>query len=461
MQSNTLSPFRQAAALKQIRDVFLDLAGEELYPYQRRFSDAVIDSLVFRKGTDFFVLQPPQTGKSRGISRTVLPLAVAAPDILGYQLPIGIYAPTHSQAGIIFRYIKEFWMHLRARDFEIPLRENNRDSFVLENGCNIFTKSAEIGANLKGNPIGLGIIDEAAEINELQLKEGIQYRGAAYNATYCYIGTPVVNMKNRFFFEHVTQATPNVLFVRRDEAESVNPYFKAFAEKRELEDGPDSDFVKMQLNLQWITQASNFTSWDELALIKGDYLLVHDLANSDVYVGIDWGKKNDSTVVTIGALEGSKLVILNWLELKGDNYDQQLPIIAEFIGHYNRVRGIYCDSTATQDQIVDFARVAMPYWHVNGVVFTAQSKHDMFLLLQRIMNKRELSYPKEDCRERKRFEKQMLELVKEYKGNLMSPHAPEGSDYHDDYCASLALMCYGALRTPTPNYYMEGATGTQ
>lgn len=39
------------------------------------------------------------------------------------------------------------------------------------------------------------------------------------------------------------------------------------------------------------------------------------------------------------------------------------------------------------------------------------------------------------------FEKEFCDLQKEYKGNYLSVHHPEGNGYHDDYTDSLALAC--------------------
>jgi hypothetical protein len=50
--------------------------------------------------------------------------------------------------------------------------------------------------------------------------------------------------------------------------------------------------------------------------------------------------------------------------------------------------------------------------------------------------------PKTDCKERRQFDQETLDLVKEYKGEYLSLHHPDETEAHDDYVMSWALVEY-------------------
>ena len=47
-----------------------------------------------------------------------------------------------------------------------------------------------------------------------------------------------------------------------------------------------------------------------------------------------------------------------------------------------------------------------------------------------------------DIIKKEKFIRQFLDLQKEIKNNKWSCNHPQGPQYHDDYCDSLALACY-------------------
>ena len=79
------------------------------------------------------------------------------------------------------------------------------------------------------------------------------------------------------------------------------------------------------------------------------------------------------------------------------------------------------------------------------VKFTLQSKDNLYKNLIKILRDEELVYPS-DHKLAIKFEMQMLEMIKEYKGEFLSCHHPDRAGAHDDFPDSLALALYQARK---------------
>jgi hypothetical protein len=189
-----------------------------------------------------------------------------------------------------------------------------------------------------------------------------------------------------------------------------------------------------------------------------DKSLQHKL-QSNLYcaAGIDCGKRNDSTIVTIAEVDNTHLEedrvsgdmkarkqVINWLELQGDDYESQYYQIIDFLKSYN-VKCIFVDSTGVGTPIAD--RLIYGFEGVAEVVpydFTTSSKSEMWKSLQGEIRTRRLTVcghaKTRSLRTWKNFHQQMEMLEKDYKGqHMVCAHPEDIKDAHDDYCDSLAL----------------------
>ncbi len=429
------------AVLKTRDDFCHEWLDLDLYPYQRKFiSDPVIESVLLGSGRRLYAEFPRQCGKTIAAAATALFLAFSWRNITGEPLRIGWFAPTKETTNIWFNSVKNMLTLAKLKGCQIETGISNSTTLELM-GSTIKARTAGEGTNTKGETFHLIGTDETADIIDEKLEYDIKYMGAATNATYLHVGTPSYKMANRSFYEAISKGGPNTFILPFQEACAVNPTYAKYVENQDQE----TDDFKMMIGMQWILSSQFFVTPELLYKCRGDYPRVFDCRNEQVYAAVDWGKAYDSTVVTVFRKGFGRVEVLNWLELQGTNYADQVGIIVEFLGHYQDLLRVYCDSTGTQDQIVDQLRRAIRT-PVMGVVFTVQSKHDMSVALSEAINNKWFAYPDEDCREARRFEKQLLNLVKEYKGNYMSVHAPEQADAHDDYFASVAMGVWGVLK---------------
>ena len=124
---------------------------------------------------------------------------------------------------------------------------------------------------------------------------------------------------------------------------------------------------------------------------------------------------------------------------------------------YKGLKIINCDSTGTQDMGVDTLKAAIMRHRIAGLsivgVNFTQHKDPMYKNLSRLMHDITMKETiiesakvhfstRQDIVKREKFIRQFLDLQKDIRNNKWACFHPEGPQYHDDYCDSLALACY-------------------
>jgi hypothetical protein len=146
-----------------------------------------------------------------------------------------------------------------------------------------------------------------------------------------------------------------------------------------------------------------------------------------------------------------QIVVQNWLELAGDDYDSQFWQIVDFLKHYNP-KVMYIDAGGVGDPIAD--RFTNHYLG-DIIVFphkpTTQSNSDGYKLLSQEFNGKRIVIPAGPTTRNqqtfKKFVNQFVELEKVYKSSYMECHHPDRRDAHDDYCYSMMLFNLAAHDT--------------
>jgi len=435
-----------------------DIEDIDLYPYQVKPARTIIKDVFLNLGSEIVMLFCRQSGKTEMIADVVDFLAVkfpsfaqACPELKYFKkgIKIGIFAPKQEQSKITFDRLKErFDKNLMKEKYVLDVEESNGNTFKLSNGAKIRCITASEGTTIAGETFDVIIIEECQDVSERKLKSDIFPMGAATNATKVLIGT--AGYKVCYFYKASlrTKGSKYGFFLDRHEAVKHNEKYRKYIEGEKIRIGEESDEFKAMYDLTWILERGMFVTQEQLEPLMSDIEIDYE---KPVVAGIDWGKLNDSTVVTIMSLEGE---ILDWLELRGDDYSSQLDYIGSFLKPYKNLVMVKCDATATQDQINDnlkqrvlkklnrrFAVLDISY------VFTPSNKDMMYKNLAQFISEKKIKIPKKDSKERRKFMQQMLELEKEYKGNYLSCHHPDVKDAHDDYCDSVALACVALLQS--------------
>ncbi len=342
----------------------------------------------------------------------------------------------------------------------------------LPNGSYTMCLSAAKQARIEGKTFHLIVSDESQDIDITVYKKSIGPMGAATGATQVKIGTP--NTVRSDFYEACQRNARRDMDAEKLEERNhfqydytvackYNRWYRDYV-KAEIEKiGYDSDEFRMAYRLHWILERGMFIEPTLFELLGKDYSPVTFDNKNEAVAGIDVGKMDAATVVTIVQpirSEGQMVAdgdfrckkrIMNWLELQGDDYVHQVRQIVNFLENY-RISRIMVDATGVGQAMYDMlcAQYAERLDDEEGgleiIPFTAsvQTNSDGYQkLLQDLQNGR-LEYPNSErakaYAKQRTFVSQMMNLQKRYVGAYLSAEAGDITPYKD-YCSSLMLAC--------------------
>jgi hypothetical protein len=233
----------------------------------------------------------------------------------------------------------------------------------------------------------------------------------------------------------------------------VNPDYNKFIKKEMIRIGDDSDEFQMSYNCKWLLERGMFVTsnlMDELGDTSQE--LVKSWHQTPVVVGIDPARKMDSTVVTVVWVDWDRPDefgyfdhrVLNWLEIQGDDWEEQYFQIVNFLSNYD-VLAVGVDSNGVGDAVAQRLKILLSRSEVFAITSSQSEQSRRFKHLQALIQRRSLSYPANAKTRRlrvwKRFYQQMLDAEVKYKGPNFTVAAPDEAYAHDDYVDSLAIAC--------------------
>lgn len=394
---------------------------------------------------------------------------------------IGCFAPTLRQAQIVFNRMKKRmgsnYSQEILEELGVTFNVANGQNVILSNGSLISSQSASEGANIEGDSYMLIIVDEAQDVGNFKYSKSISPMGAFYNATKILIGT-ATTFKG-FFYESIIRNNEehkkgigrrNHFQYNYEVVMKYNPSYGKYIEGEKKRLGEHSDEFQMSYNLKWILERGMFIDIKTFNALLNDNLglILEDMGASHI-IGIDLGKKNDSTIITAIEVDWNNpvlvetakeldvpdytvypVVLKNWHEIQGDNWNEQYEIIMDFISHY-KVDKVVIDGTGVGDAIYDRIRANLDC-EVIPFVFSKQGKSDLYKHFNSEVRGGRITVPSDaltrDTREFEKFSQQMLDLEKGYSGQCLVVAHPNVAGAHDDYPDSLALAVWGAKGDP-------------
>lgn len=475
------------------------LTGRKFFPYQAQFSRRMIEAVLTNDADTITSLMSRQSGKSFTVSSTLSGLMVILPVFANMPLfaddtrlqpfkngiMMGVFAPTLAQARIIFNNIKDFLSSKRATEIlESDEFNITKDTFNGERVTIVFNNlgvkssitcfSASDGSNIEGGSYHLYVCDEAQDISNYKYRKSIFPTVSFYNGTKILIGTP--SIKKNFFYDAIElnkreyeggKKKRNHFEYDCNTIMKYNPKYTKTVEAAKKVMGENSVEFEMNYLLKWVFQFGMF--------IDGELFTTDPVADSTLdridyckdqvcIAGIDVGKSQDSTVVTIGVpnyenpvvLEKAKeydaedyvlydIKIIDWLEIVGDNYEEQFYKVKDYLSRFN-IKLCVIDGSGVGSPVADrlAANVDFP---VIPFVFTPASKSMLMKNFSAYLNNKCFHYPSsssaQDTIEYRKFQEQCLELTKDYRGDKLVVAAPKERNKHDDYPFSAALMVWG------------------
>lgn len=455
------------------------LVGHDLHPYQKPFARRIIESIIINDGEEITALASRQSGKSETIANTVatlmviLPrLAIMYPDLLGKfgdGIWVGMFAPVQNQVETLYGRTVSRLTSERAMELfgdpdidDVPTKTPGvtKNIKLKKSGSTLMMMTANPRAKIESKSFHLIIIDECQEADDFVVTKSITPMGAYYNATVVKTGTPTTHKNN--FYKAIqlnrrrqagARAKQNHFQWNWKDVAKVQPNYEKFIKKEILRIGEDSDEFQLSYNCKWLLERGMFVTssiMDDLGDTSQE--LVKNYFKTPVVVGIDPARKMDSTVVTVVWVDWDRPDefgyydhrILNWLEIRGDDWEEQYFQIQQFLSNYD-VLAIGVDANGVGDAVAQRLKSLMPRADVISLTSSPTEQSRRWKHLQALIQRKMVSWPAHAKTRRlniwKSFYLQMVDAEVQYKGPNFLVAAPDEAHAHDDFVDSLAIAC--------------------
>jgi len=378
-----------------------------------------------------------QTGKTTSIAMKAIHFADTNPNVT-----VLITAPSLRQSMIMFDRITTFvYSSARLRNKVVRI---TRTLVYFENGSRIIALPCS-EHRLRGYAASMVICDEASWISEKAITQVLFPMLTTTQGYAIFLSTPWD--KNHFFYRAFINPQYSVHKVKSEQCPLVT---KEFLE--EMKQNMTHEAYLMEYEAEFV-EALN--SYFPQALIRACVELAQKLGvefygsleatfpSGDYYAGVDFGKLQDYSVITVLQREGDALKLF---------YMYQFPLetpYTQVIGHLVRAnqkfqfRSVLVDQTGVGEPVLEEIR-NQGLRNVEGVKFTVQTKEELLTSLKIAMEQNRLAIPyhRQLCQQ---INEQQYEYSKS--GHLQFSH-PENS--HDDMLWALALAVTTSMQAPPP-----------
>jgi hypothetical protein len=455
-----------------------ELSGHPLRPYQEPFARRMFESLIVGDGHLITALFSRQSGKSETVANVVATVmlmfprfARIFPEMLGkYKdgVLVGAFAPVDEQADTLFGRIVARLTSDRAEaimaDPDIRETVTARGRVIKLNNCKSECRktTAHPRASIEGRTYHLILIDECQGADAMVVDKSIMPMGTATGATKVFTGTPARN-KGVFYREIQNNKRAwnrkgrNKCNHFEADWKLVGKYDSIYlksAQKEMLRLGIDSDEFKLSYRLVWLLEQGMYTTAARLEELGDTSMqsLVHAWHKTPVVVGIDCGRKQDKTIVTVVFVDWDHPDqfgyyhhrVLSWLDLEGVDWEEQYYRIVEYLRNY-KIWKVGVDTNGLGDVVVNRLRHLMPDLEIEDLGSGPAEQSARWKHLKELMDRGMLIWPQgskvRQLKVWRRFTQEMGDLEVEFKGPNMMGKAPNERNAHDDYPDSLSMAC--------------------
>jgi len=461
-----------------------ELAGFEMFPYQRSLSYRIIESLILSDAEEVTGLMARQSGKSEVVATTLSGCMVLFPK-LAKSYPIlekfkrglwvGIFAPVDEQADLVFSRIVSRLTSDHAveimLDPEIDDRVDGKSKVVrLSSGSFCRRQTANPRAKIEGASYHIIIVDEAQEADDTVVRKSIHPMLAFYAGTIVKIGTTGYTKGDFYKAININKRRQVNKRARQNHFEydyrtvcKYNPSYAKFIAKEKIRLGEDSEEFQMSYALKWMLERGMLVTEDELDYLADPSMqLVRGWHRSPCVVGIDPARVKDSTVVTVCWVDWDfpdpagyrEHRILNWLEINNTEWESQYFQIMDFLDPYD-IMSIGVDAQGMGSAVAERMQRLMGS-RCEVIPYSSDSKNqsERWKHLIQLIQRQMLVYPGHSKARRtrvwRRFRQQMVDAEKVMRGQYLLIEAPDEKEAHDDYVDSAALACACSMMETVP-----------
>jgi phage FluMu gp28-like protein len=392
-----------------------------------------------------------QTGKTTAIAIKVIHFAFTNAKTTTLIVSRGL-----RQSMIMFGVIEH--LVVTHRVLQRSVVKSTRTLIQLRNGSQIIAlPCGPDGASLRGYTADLVVMDEASFMPEDVILSVIFPMLATTNGTAIMLSTPWG--RDHVFYRSFKNPNYWSQHVRAEECPRIS---KEFLEEQRRDIGELR--YKMEYEAEFVENENCFFKQDlirecieDYDLTNEDQLKTEDMISGDYYLGADFGKRVDFSVVALlkeEEKERYRLVLLKQFDL-GTPYTDIVAFLLRLNQKFDVLKG-YVDQSAVGESLVEEIKEFAS--QIEGLAFTAKTKQDLMILLQTRMEQKRIIFPLDRTlisqinEQQYRFGKTKPIEKTEEKG-IMTFYHPSGT--HDDQLWALALAVYAAKeKEPEPVVYV-------
>lgn len=396
-----------------------------LFPYQARFID---DESRFR-----IVLKSRQVGGSFMIAVEALLYALLRPNTT-----ILLVSRSLRQSVELMRKVKTFikqfeGVRLRYEDTVYSLNISRDTETMIEfgNGSRIISLPNSPDT-IRGYSADLVYVDEAAMFkNDEELRKAVAFTTTATRGRITLISTP--KGRRGWFYEAYREAQHGGKWSLHRIHYSERPDLRP-EELEELRATMTELDWRQEMELEFLDEAAALFPYDLILAATEDYSTqLETLENG--YVGIDFGRYRDSTVII--AVEKSEKLRVRFIHaMVGEDFNKQIDFITKACGIIKPIR-VLVDKTGMGIPLYDVLAKKLGAI-VDGFTFTTSNKEALILRLYNAFRNNEVIIPA-DATE---LVNQLHQFQRKEERGHVKFEAPAGG--HDDYVMALALAVYAA-----------------
>ena len=386
-----------------------------------------------------------QSGKTQTVSALLLHYALTNPNT-----NIGIVGPSWRQTKHVIRRINTLLKKLPKGLYEKPQQTAVR----LKNNS-IIEAYPNNPETIRGPTLHIVYADEFNFIpNDKELYDAILFTLSATNGKFICTSTPwhTDSIFWRIWHDPAYNDYAKSHITHQQATEPNGPLKKEILQKIKRQLEGDQWRWQREMQAEW---AEDQNTWLTQALITNcidptlEYIDFNETVQGEFYAGLDLGKHQDPSVLTVVKIEESsiKLIHLHRFPLKTP-YATVIGYTKTLWGRWQTIHKILIDMTGIGEYIVeDMQNTGIQA--AEGVKFTQETKQQIANWLKQLMTEKRLKIPY-DPELIAELNIERYQLTKE--GKIRLTH-PEGT--HDDRFWSLALATY-ATRTQTqqPNLWV-------
>jgi hypothetical protein len=394
----------------------------------------------------------------------------------------GVFAPVEDQADTVFSRIVSKLTSDHAVSFLLDPEIDDRTQAggtrgkgkiisLKRSGSLCRMQTCNPKAKIESKTYHFVLVDEAQEADEFVIAKSIKPMLAFNNGSIVLTGT--ANRTKSYFYKmiqynkrRINQRGGNLRPCHFEYdwriAAKYNQNYAKFISKEKLRIGEDSDEFQMSYCNRWMLEKGMFVTEERMErLYDSSMPLVKQWWRTQVVAGIDVARANDSTVVTVVWVDWDhpdpfgfyEHRILNWLEINNEEWEQQYFEIIDFLRNYELLR-VGVDAQGVGGAVAERLQVLLPNIEVLPISSDSKNQNERWVHLTELIQREQLVIPGHSKARRtrmwKKFNQQMNDLEKVYRGPYMLAEAPDEKGAFDDYPDSLAIACAMTIHDTLP-----------